>query len=529
MKKYIRFLLCTCFPFLLIHGIYATDYTWVGGSGNWNDSSKWLPIGVPGPSDNVEISGGSPSLSYTTMVQNLTVLTNGTITGDFDFTVNGLLIYNGFTNGGLYTGNGTFTVQGDFIWLEGVIGNSTATDSIVVNGLLLLSDAAGFGEHYLRKKTLISAGGVNWQGGFIGCSDGAHWVIPPGATLTETCTSYAEIFNPFSGGGVFENQGHFIRNGTAYFSIGSSFDGVLSFINSGTFTSDGAPIEFNGPMHNAPTGIIDGVGSIHLEDDFSNMGTIGPGLLIGELTMISTPGIQNNTLDIEISGSGGPGIGHDRLQITGDFDVSGSTLLVELLGGYSPPFGTSFQIALATDSVKGIFSTLDLPPNYMVTYALNSISVLKNAPPVCAITNPPLNGFLYYDPNIILVEAIATDVNDVVTLVEFYLDGVKFGEDHTAPYSNSSLVNTPMGMYTLTVKATDSFGVSTVSAPVEITVRCIRQDIDNNGTVNTFDYLLFLSSFGNTCSGCPADFNLDGSVNTFDFLSLLAVFGYSCN
>ena len=103
-----------------------------------------------------------------TVIQNLTVLTNGTINGNFDFTVNGQLIYNGFTNSGLYIGNGTLTVNGDFVWLEGTIGNSTATDSIIVNGLLLLSDAGGFGEHYLRKKTLVCAGGVNWQGGFIG-------------------------------------------------------------------------------------------------------------------------------------------------------------------------------------------------------------------------------------------------------------------------------------------------------------------------------------------------------------------------
>ncbi len=529
MKKYNRLQLFFFFTILLLPGIKATDYTWISGSGNWNDSTKWFPVGVPGLSDNVEISSEGPTLLSHTIVQDLTVLTNGSISGDFNLIVNGVLLFNGYTIGGLYTGNGNLTVNGDFIWLEGTIGNSTATGSVTLNGLLLLDDAAGFGEHYLRKKTLICQGGVNWQGGYIGCSNGAQWIIPPGATLTETCTAYAEIFNPFSGGGVFENQGHFIRSGNALFGIGYSFDGSLPFINSGTFTSNGAPIHFFGPLQNAPSGILEGIGSITLEDNFVNHGTIAPGLPVGELTLIPLISVHNSTLDIDISGPGGPGLGHDRLKITGGLDIDSSTLQVELLGGYSPPYGTSFQIALATDSVMGTFSTLDLPPDYMMRYDSNAVYIIKNAPPVCSIINPPFSGFIYYDPSVILVEVLATDPNDTVVLVEFFLDGLQIGEDSIAPYSNTSLVNTPMGMYTLTAKATDTFGASTLSSPVDITVRCIRQDIDNNGTVNTLDFLLFLSSFGITCSGCPADFNLDGAVNTIDFLSLLAVFGYSCN
>ncbi len=528
MKKQNIFLLSLLFASFIFNDIKALDYTWVSGGGNWDDPSKWLPIGIPGPSDTVEILSGGPTLISSTVIENLSVLSDGFVAGIFDLTVNGLLTRNGGLSGvGLWQGPGTLTVNGDFVWLGGAIGFNSVGGSIIINGLTLIS---GSDDHTLYRKTLVCVGGVNWESGRIICRNDAHWVIPPGATMTQTSSSNVEMIEfPIGEGSTFENQGHFIKSGTGDLWIN------LSFINSGTFTSNGGPIRLsnNCSFENNPNGIFEGSGSIvqYTNSDFTNLGSIRPGLPVGELTFSNNPSgvIQNNILDIDISGSGGPGTGHDRLNITGDFDIAGSTLELELIGGYSPPPGTSFQIALTTDSVIGIFSTLNLPPDFIVTYAINGITVLKNASPVCSITNPPYNGFLYYDPNVILVEVLATDVNDTVTLVEFFLDSIKFGEDNTAPYSNSGLVNTPMGMYTLTVMATDSFGITTVSMPVDITVRCIRQDIDNDGIVNTIDFLLFLSSYGNTCNGCPADFNLDGAVNTIDFLSLLADFGYTCN
>ncbi len=151
-----------------------------------------------------------------------------------------------------------------------------------------------------------------------------------------------------------------------------------------------------------------------------------------------------------------------------------------------------------------------------------------NAPPMCSILNPA-HGDTLFDPQIIDVEVLALDVDDSVSLVEFFLDTIKIGEDSIAPYHNTSLVNTPMGMYTLTAKSTDSYGVTTESLPVAITVRCVREDLDNNGTVNTSDFILFLSAFGINCDSCLQDFNDDGAVNSVDFLHLLAVLGYTCN
>ncbi len=507
----------------------ATDYTWNSGTGNWNDAAKWSPTGIPGPLDNVLISADGPTLTSHTVIQNLSVLSNGMVNGGFNFTINGDLFLNGNTSGGLHTGNGNLIVNGNFVWLEGNLGNAISSDTVQVNGLLLLSSASGFGEHNLLAKTLICNGGVNWQGGFIGISNGAHWIIPTGAVLTENCSSYAEVYNPYSAGGTFENRGQFIRTGNAFLVFGYSFDGTLSFINSGVFISNGAPIQFFGPLHNTSTGTIRGKNTITFNTSFTNEGRIEPGNPVAELSLASSTLIHNQLLDIDISGPAGPGIGNDRLNITGALDIEGSILVVDLQSSYTPPFGTSFHIIQATDSIIGTFSSLVLPSHFMVMYDTNSVSVIKNDPPVCAITQPPYSGYIYYDPLFITIEALALDPNDQVVLVEFFLDGNKIGEDNMSPYSMTGLENLPMGMYTLTAKATDSYGATALSTPVDIVVRCIQQDIDNNGAVNTLDFLQLLASFGNSCSGCPADFNLDGSVNTTDFLSFLSVFGYVCN
>jgi len=154
--------------------------------------------------------------------------------------------------------------------------------------------------------------------------------------------------------------------------------------------------------------------------------------------------------------------------------------------------------------------------------------VLSNVAPTCVISNP-VDGFIYYDPDTIVIEVIAEDPNDSVSVVTFFVDAIYIGEDLQIPFQNASLVNPPMGIYTFSASSTDSFGATTFSLPVNITVRCIREDLDFNGIVNTNDYLMLLSAFGVICTGCNEDFSGDGAVNTIDFLRLLTKMGYSCN
>jgi|GEM_PF-6162495 len=81
----------------------------------------------------------------------------------------------------------------------------------------------------------------------------------------------------------------------------------------------------------------------------------------------------------------------------------------------------------------------------------------------------PLNGAFYPSVNSIVLTVNAKDVDGIVTLVEFYNHGVKFGEDATIPYEFTG-TNVEPGNYKLTAKAKDNFGLITISDTVNITV-----------------------------------------------------------
>ncbi len=53
-------------------------------------------------------------------------------------------------------------------------------------------------------------------------------------------------------------------------------------------------------------------------------------------------------------------------------------------------------------------------------------------------------------------------------------------------------------------------------------------DLNNDGTIDTQDFIEFNSAFGTSCTDCPADLNGDGIVNVEDFLIFNSLFGASC-
>ena len=166
--------------------------------------------------------------------------------------------------------------------------------------------------------------------------------------------------------------------------------------------------------------------------------------------------------------------------------------------------------------------------SYDATTLSAPVNIVINTPPTCIITFPT-NGAVLFDPSVIDIQVSALGPEDTVIAVQFFLNGLSIGIDSFPPFHNNTIVDLPMGMYTITAKSTDNHGAFTLSSPSAITVRCVREDLDNNGTVNSTDFLLFLGVYGTSCNGCPADFNNDGGVNSFDFLRLLALLGYTCN
>jgi uncharacterized protein len=93
---------------------------------------------------------------------------------------------------------------------------------------------------------------------------------------------------------------------------------------------------------------------------------------------------------------------------------------------------------------------------------------LGNIPPVITITSPTNNTTLPAGSAVTLT-ANATDADGTITKVEFYVGGVKFAEDLSAPYTLTG-TNVEAGTYVLTAKAFDNSGDSALSTTVTITL-----------------------------------------------------------
>ena len=92
----------------------------------------------------------------------------------------------------------------------------------------------------------------------------------------------------------------------------------------------------------------------------------------------------------------------------------------------------------------------------------------KGTAPVVSIT-APLNNATYNAPANIVINATATSASAIITKVEFFKGGTSLGVSTVAPY-NVNWNNVNGGNYSITAKATDSSGLSTTSAPVNVIV-----------------------------------------------------------
>jgi hypothetical protein len=92
--------------------------------------------------------------------------------------------------------------------------------------------------------------------------------------------------------------------------------------------------------------------------------------------------------------------------------------------------------------------------------------------------------------------------------------------------TSSTITTGDFGSYTVSV--TDANGC-TYSTPTKVLSNCDKPDLDNNGITDVNDFVLFVPSFGLSCSGCTSDFNHDGLVNVDDFLLFAPRFNQTCS
>lgn len=142
-----------------------------------------------------------------------------------------------------------------------------------------------------------------------------------------------------------------------------------------------------------------------------------------------------------------------------------------------------------------------------------------NAPPSVVITSPKV-GVTYGKPVTITISATASDADGgSVGKVEFFSDTTKLGEDPSAPYT-FAWVDPPVGSYSLTAKATDNGGATTISAAVNITVGASFSANVNFQPTSVTAQVGYLADTGNVYGsrgdGLTYGWNVSHAANTRD-------------
>ncbi|QDT01581.1 beta strand repeat-containing protein [Adhaeretor mobilis] len=265
--------------------------------------------------------------------------------------------------------------------------SSVSGQFVMTSGTLHLTDAAGY--------SFGSSGNVVDQ-----TFGGAQAFVPAGMSLvvdnTLTVPVGAELTSlqgEFTGQAI-SNAGLINGNGiTLSSTAGLDNTGDLVLINS----------TVNGPVSNSAGSSTTVVGTVDFNGTISGPGNFfGPGTanFNGGLAIGASPAEVNfegnvalaaaNTLFIEIGGLLA-GDEFDRLTIEGAATLDG-TLDVELISGFTPAGGDTFEILTADAGISGVFSlealpALDTGMEWNVTYGANNV-ILEVLAVLAADTEP---------------------------------------------------------------------------------------------------------------------------------------------
>ncbi|MDY0169887.1 MAG: hypothetical protein RBS80_25315 [Thermoguttaceae bacterium] len=101
--------------------------------------------------------------------------------------------------------------------------------------------------------------------------------------------------------------------------------------------------------------------------------SIGTTEIFGNYTMEDNNPLNLNVLAIEIAGRGSPGVDYDQVIVHGDA-VLGGQLLIDLLGGYDPRLGHSFDILTVGGTISGELTLAgDSPSEYYWEHAVHDL------------------------------------------------------------------------------------------------------------------------------------------------------------
>jgi hypothetical protein len=144
---------------------------------------------------------------------------------------------------------------------------------------------------------------------------------------------------------------------------------------------------------------------------------------------------------------------------------SGSNRFLTILPGTNR-HGTAFVTLTVSDGLA------ETNASFLVT--VNPVA----DPPAVTLTNPTNGAVLAVGP--LMITANVSDPETNLALVEFLLDGTKLGQRTTAPFA-FPVSSAPFGFHLITVRATDSTGLSATSAPAFVTLSGAPQTLVSRG------------------------------------------------
>lgn len=144
--------------------VMAIDYTWVGGSGDWDTASNWDLLGIPQSGDTALLTGSDVDITYNSpSPQHLTLLTVRDYSNLFllgsSMNVDTLVAgsSNEYSYGGIYQSGGTLTATdlqlgldagtgGRFVWTGGSLDVDNIHVGVAGSGTFIM-DVDQFDQH----------------------------------------------------------------------------------------------------------------------------------------------------------------------------------------------------------------------------------------------------------------------------------------------------------------------------------------------------------------------------------------------
>jgi hypothetical protein len=274
----------------------------------------------------------------------------GTINNDGNIQLNG----GGGTNTYLSL-NGNTTLNGGTVTMSVASGGGSTYIEQAVGGLTLTNQGT------IQGAGIIGNGGltvINAPGGLIDANASAETLTVNPGSLTNAGTLQAESGSTLSlstGSGVVTNTGTVNVNtgGTMSLASGLNYDQTAGDTKvNGSFGGSGAFVNVSG-------GNIEGTGTINGTVTVSG-GTIHAGDSPGILTINGDYSQSGGTFLADLGGSTA-GSGYSQLLVNGAASVTGGTLDVSLIGGFTPTTDENFFLIVATGGVTDPFSSEILP------------------------------------------------------------------------------------------------------------------------------------------------------------------------